>query len=1200
MALVYAGLTIPPAAALNAVAAPRTLAAAGARALVPLTYGTDRVPALILNVVKSASDASKVLVQCLWGYACHAVDEPRLNDQALPAGCTATHYTGSQSMADSALLAAFNAQAITYVDTLAGYAYSVFALPVLAFDGQLNFSARVAGRKLYDPRLDSTNGGSGAHRLATPSTWAYSDNPALALADWLYSTAYGAGEAVLWASVITAANHCDALIGAPAEKRRTVGVTLSSAADVPTVADALRAYAGCWLVPTSGGIKLLPDADGAAAASYAHASGQIAALDALALKDLGNVPTVVDVIYTDTTQVPYRDATATAQVAGAGSTLPWRLSTVRLPGVQRYSQAYREAVERLNKLQLNDLSTQLEVFDAGIAHDVGDIVNVSHPLGLAAKPFRITDVDMPGPGRWRLQLVEHDPAAYSTAVVTTPTYADTSRVSPAGPPSDVTGLAAAVVAGGARIYWTPAPDVDYAETELRVGGASWAAGTRLFRGRASEFPWLSPAVATHTVRAKHFDDDGLESVTAASIAVTVNASGAISWADIGGPNKPADNATANPIYAQTTAPTGTIPDGAIWFDSDDKNRMYVRTAGAWVSRRDQLVDDAFAAASNAQDTADGKIESFYQAAQPASGMALGDLWFDTDDSNKLYRYNGSDWVAAQDARIGSALNNAATAQATADGKVTTFFATATPTALALGDLWYSSSTALLKRWDGGAWVTVSNSFANTNQLVDGAGLGNTSTWAGVSGVPVSAVSNALFDLGRETAGFVDHADNTGYNWTGGGGTEAGVTGGSYYAVQGGWTLRIKLGAGSAFRLMVGKRYRVFIRARRSGALNSANCYFGAYNDTTGAAVPGFGANPVTGAGCQGVDGGPNYLDGTWRVIDLGILTPNWGPNDSVQTYFGAGGAFGVGAVDGSDFVAFDWIYFQPLDAEAGATNGATWGVNIGGSSKPADSAGVVIDGYRGTNPNPQDFPTGEQFYFKAVGDGFAGPAGAGYGTLRTVRPYGSSSDLSGGAVIQWFESNGLVWSRKSQSATTWSAWEAVPNGTITAGNASTYVGGGAIGTPQLGSGAVTQIVTATTSLVMTPGTSATGGVTTTGTLGSITTSANGDGKVLLLLNGKPYTQGYSYVGHAWLAGGAGWNYLYCRIRRNGTLIHERTFAFTNNYTRELFDSTSMLVDTPGAGVTATYSYEVYTWSETSATHSAAIEAATVAIMEIRK
>lgn len=417
----YGGLTIPPAATLNAAAAPRTLAMAGARALVPVVYGSDRVTALILNVVKSASDHSKVLVQCLWCHACDTVDTPLLNDQALPAGTTATHYTGSQATADAALVAAFSAQGITYADTLAGYAYSVFALPVAQFNGQLNFSVRVLGRKLYDPRKDTTAGGSGSHRLATPSTWEYSDNPSLALADWLYSSVYGAGEAVLWSSVPAAANANDTLVGG--EKRRLIGLTINQSVPVPDMADVLRAYASVWLVPTSGGMRLLADADAAAAASYSHASGQIAALEGMALRDLGNVPTVVDVIYTDTSQTPYREAVATAQQAGAGTTLPWRVSSVRLPGIQRYSQAMREATERLNKLTLNDLSASLEVFDIGIRHEVGDIVNVTHPLGLTAKPFRLSaPPSMAGPGRWVLPIVEHDPAVYSTAVAASPTY----------------------------------------------------------------------------------------------------------------------------------------------------------------------------------------------------------------------------------------------------------------------------------------------------------------------------------------------------------------------------------------------------------------------------------------------------------------------------------------------------------------------------------------------------------------------------------------------------------------------------------------------------------------------------------------------------------------------------------------------------------------------------------------------------------
>ena len=424
MALLYGGLIIPPASAINAAAGgPRPVVAAAARALVPLVYGLDRVPALVLNVLPSATDSTQVLVQCLWAHACTGISLLRLNDQALPAGSSSTHYTGAQVTADAALVAAFAAQGITYTTALTGYAYSVISLPLAAVSGQLGLSASISGRAVYDPRKDSTAGGSGAHRLATPSTWEWSDNPSLCYADWLASPLYGAGEPVLWSSVPAAANANDAMIGSPAETHREIGLAISQSTRTADLSEALRAYAGVWAVPTAAGVRLLPDAPAATAAAYDHAAGQIGRIEPLQLQDTGNTPTAVEVVYTDASQLPVREDSAIAMLAGAGTTLPWRLSTVRLPGIQRYSQAQREAVERLNKLNLSDLSTTVDVHDEGIAHEPGDVVELSHPVGLVGKKFRVADPPlMTGPGRWRLQLAEYDPAVYSTLVALAPTY----------------------------------------------------------------------------------------------------------------------------------------------------------------------------------------------------------------------------------------------------------------------------------------------------------------------------------------------------------------------------------------------------------------------------------------------------------------------------------------------------------------------------------------------------------------------------------------------------------------------------------------------------------------------------------------------------------------------------------------------------------------------------------------------------------
>lgn len=113
---------------------------------------------------------------------------------------------------------------------------------------------------------------------------------------------------------------------------------------------------------------------------------------------------------------------------------------------------------------------------------------------------------------------------------------------------------------------------------------------------------------------------------------------------------------------------------------------------------------ALSDAAAAQDAADGKITSYYQDDPPLDANE-GDLWFDTDDGDHAYRWDEEDeaWIDVQDGGIAQALGAASDAQATADGKVTTFFSTSTPTAESVGDLWYNNSTKLMKRWNGTTW-----------------------------------------------------------------------------------------------------------------------------------------------------------------------------------------------------------------------------------------------------------------------------------------------------------------------------------------------------------------------------------------------------------------------------------------------------------------------------------------------------------------
>ena len=134
---------------------------------------------------------------------------------------------------------------------------------------------------------------------------------------------------------------------------------------------------------------------------------------------------------------------ATGVIAG---TVERRESEISLPGIQSASQAQREAIERLNKLTLADLSFSIDVFDEGLKIEPGDVVAVSHPLGLVEKGMRVGGIDNTGPGRWTLQLIEYDPAAYSDAVVSNPSTPDTSLPSPIAPTAKLPSAAPAYCA----------------------------------------------------------------------------------------------------------------------------------------------------------------------------------------------------------------------------------------------------------------------------------------------------------------------------------------------------------------------------------------------------------------------------------------------------------------------------------------------------------------------------------------------------------------------------------------------------------------------------------------------------------------------------------------------------------------------------------------------------------------------------------
>lgn len=186
------------------------------------------------------------------------------------------------------------------------------------------------------------------------------------------------------------------------------------------------------------------------------------------------------------------------------------------------------------------------------------------------------------------------------------------------------------------------------------------------------------------------------------------------------------------VISKEIRPDGRVPltlleeDELIYqWDRDDVAPVSARTPVIYnpllnmITQGDDAVlavaTQALADAAGAQATADGKIESFYQDNMPTGG-SLGDFWIDTNDGNKLYRHNGITFIEVQDDAIAQAINDAAGAQATADGKVTTFYSTSAPTAEGVGDLWYDTDDKVLYRWNGSNWSQSVSDITQANQI----------------------------------------------------------------------------------------------------------------------------------------------------------------------------------------------------------------------------------------------------------------------------------------------------------------------------------------------------------------------------------------------------------------------------------------------------------------------------------------------------
>jgi len=191
------------------------------------------------------------------------------------------YYDGTQTTADSFLVAKFGGNAdrpygpdriglgVQYVILTARYNSDQFSgMPTGIYEPKPT--------PFYDPRKDSTNGGSGAHRWGNPATYEATLNPITAAyniargiyfgSDWFYGGQNISAHRLPNASWFAAANECDRVINGVAQFRCGLEVTLDTE-PLDALEDLRVACAGRF-AEVGGFIKPLVGAPGSAVYSF--------------------------------------------------------------------------------------------------------------------------------------------------------------------------------------------------------------------------------------------------------------------------------------------------------------------------------------------------------------------------------------------------------------------------------------------------------------------------------------------------------------------------------------------------------------------------------------------------------------------------------------------------------------------------------------------------------------------------------------------------------------------------------------------------------------------------------------------------------------------------------------------------------------------------------------------------------------------
>lgn len=388
------------------------------------------------------------------------------------------HSGSSADTAQSDFTAAFGSLT-NFVGTGVSKMYIRMKRDQTAFAGgpPQNFRALVKGKRVYDPRLDSTNGGSGSQRLADATTWVWSANPALCAADYMTCGSVYFDVAtplavlgmkvptarVNWPFVANAANECDQTVALPAsgsQARYVLGCVLSCGDIHDANLDVILASMIGQRIFVQGMYRIYAgeyDAPGVSISDSDLTSDGYTVAGATTGTDLYNA---VAATYFD----PNRDWQSVTCAVRTQSTFETSdggrlLRNVTLSGVTNEYRAQR-ICEVIKKQSRNQIVCTLSLKLTGVKVAPWETFNLTLvEEGWQNKVFRAQAINMDLAGR-RIVVTAKEESSTPYADPLTTDYAAPGTAAPSftiEAPSDPTGLAAVGIPYGILFSWNKDP-----------------------------------------------------------------------------------------------------------------------------------------------------------------------------------------------------------------------------------------------------------------------------------------------------------------------------------------------------------------------------------------------------------------------------------------------------------------------------------------------------------------------------------------------------------------------------------------------------------------------------------------------------------------------------------------------------------------------------------------------------------------------